>query len=71
MLQLEVGPEYLHESAKVVEVMGHIRPEDSCLEHFISRTIGNGAVALDVYSDMVSQVYNNPKYNDLFCQMAT
>lgn len=34
-------------------------------QHFISRQLGD-EMALEVYNDMISQVYSNPKYKSLF-----
>lgn len=38
-------------------------------QHFVTREIGNGQMALDVYNDMITQVYTNHKYKDLFNPM--
>jgi hypothetical protein len=38
-------------------------------QHFVTREIGNGQMALDVYNDMITQVYINHKYKDLFNPM--
>jgi len=35
------------------------------LQHFVTRDLGDG-MALDTYNDMITQVYTNHKYKDLF-----
>ena len=35
------------------------------LQHFVTRDLGDG-MALDTYNDMITQVYTNHKYIDLF-----
>ena len=38
------------------------------LQHFLTRSVGEG-LSLDVYNDMIEQVWTNHKYKDLFAQM--
>ncbi|KAL3782903.1 hypothetical protein HJC23_004882 [Cyclotella cryptica] len=63
-MNVSVDGDYVFSPGKVIEIMGHLVDENA-LQHFISRELGD-EMALDVYNDMITQVYSNPKYKSLF-----
>ncbi|KAL7481008.1 hypothetical protein ACHAW6_006685 [Cyclotella cf. meneghiniana] len=67
-MNVSVDGDYVFSPGKVIEIMGHLLDENT-LQHFISRQLGD-EMALDVYNDMISQVYSNPKYKSLFNAIA-